>query len=110
MIKIIESSGYNKLNHTRQQIVDKACIKLESQLEKLGYDNFYKIKSNNPVIHDNYGKFYVYKFSTKSYSVRLLYVVNEDNIEIHRFHFKKGDRDNSKYIEGFEEYVSQYIN
>lgn len=110
MIRIIESSGYHKMNHTRQQIVDKACDKLETQIKRIGKDEFSKFMMNNPVIHDSYGNFYVYKFSTKSYSVRLLYLYDteSDTLEIHRFHFKKGDRDNSKYIEGFEEYASQY--
>jgi len=79
-----------------------------SQIEKLGKNEFTNFIQNNPVIHDSYGKFYVYKFSTKSYSVRLLYLYNNGILEIHKFHFKKGDRDNSKYIEGFEEYVSNY--
>lgn len=112
MVKIIESSGYHKLNHTRRQIVDKACEKLETQINNIGKDKFnkYMMNNSNPVIHDSYGNFYMYKFVTKSYSVRLLYLYNidKDTLEIHKFHFKKGDRDNSKYIEDFEEYVSNY--
>ena len=57
--------------------------------------NFKEYTVNNPVIHDSYGDFYVYKYITKSFSVRILYRYNT-MLEIHKFHFKKGDRDNSK--------------
>jgi hypothetical protein len=102
---IIESSGYKKLKQDQQNVVNKAITKLCSLIEGLG--DFRCFVVNNPAIHDSYGDFYVYKYTTKGFSVRLLYRCNKQ-LEIHRFHFKKGDRDNSKYIEAFEEYVKGY--
>lgn len=112
MIKILESSDYHKMDWTRRQIVDRACEKLETQLNNIGKDRFTEFMRNynNPVIHDSYGSFFLYKFVTKSYSIRILYLYNKetDTIEVHKVHFKKGDRDNSKYIDTFERYVANY--
>lgn len=112
MIRILKTSEYHKLDWTKQRIVDKACEKLETQINNIGKENFttYMRNYNNPVIHDSYRGFYLYKFVTKSYSIRILYLYKKetDTIEIHRIHFKKGDRDNSKYIDDFEAYTAQY--
>ena len=99
--------GYDKLEPTKKQIVDKAVKKLELLLHNMP-DFKSRRSGNNPAIHDSYGKdFYVYKYMAKGHSVRLLYRYT-DRLEIHMAHFKQGDRDNSKYIEVFENYVRQY--
>ena len=102
---IVESSGYKKLKQDQKHVIDKAICKLCSLIQSLG--DFKCFIINNPVIHDSYGDFYVYKYVTKGFSVRLLYRC-DNQLEVHRFHFKKGDRDNSKYIESFESYVYEY--
>lgn len=102
---IVESSGYNKLKSDQRHVVDKAVNKLCSIIQ--GLDDFRRFTINNPAIHDSYGDFYVYKYITKGFSVRILYRCDKQ-LEIHRFHFKRGDRDNSKYIEYFEQYVEQF--
>ena len=102
---ILEDSGYKKLKADHKLIVNKAITKLEHII--LGMNDFTEFVANNPAIHDSYDDFYVYKYLTKGFSVRILYRY-DDELEIHRFHFKKGDRDNSKYIEDFEDYVSSY--
>lgn len=105
MIKFLDSSGYYKLKNDKQKTLSKAAKKLESQIYGLGTSNFCNFITNNPVIHDSYGNFYVYKFRGKGCSVRLLYKYSNNVLEIHMFHFKKGDKDNSKYIETFESYA-----
>lgn len=105
MFVILESSGYEKLDKNKKNIIDKGIKKLDSLINN--FSNFKEYTVNNPVIHDSYGDFYVYKYITKSFSVRILYRYNT-MLEIHKFHFKKGDRDNSKYIEIFENYASEF--
>lgn len=106
-MRILNESGYDKLEPTRKRVVDKAVKKLDLLIRNM--PDFKSCRNgNNPAIHDSYGdSFYVYKFMSKGYSVRLLYRYN-GRLEIHMFHFKQGDRDNSKYIETFEDYVQKY--
>ena len=105
----MENFNYHKMNYDRIMAINKASKKLESLLQKIGYENFSTFMVNNPVIHDSYHDgFYVYKYITKGYSIRLLYRYDGEILEIHKAHFKKGDKDNSKYIDDFKFYVSQY--
>lgn len=108
MVRINKDSGFKKLNAEKKRVIHKASKKLLNIIYTL--DDFTANMINNPAIHDAYGNFYVYKFSTRDFSVRLLYryVKDKDILEIHRFHFKEGDSDNSKYIEYFEKYVEDY--
>lgn len=105
-MRIADKSGYYKLEPSKKRAVDKAVKKLSSLIQKM--PGFQTCKNgNNPAIHDSYGPFYVYKHTTKEYSVRLLYKYAND-LEIHMIHFKQGERDNSKYIEVFERYAWSY--
>lgn len=105
MLKIEDSSGYKKLDVNKQQVIKKAAKKLESFIKTMS--DFTAQTENNPVIHDSYGDFYVYKHITKNYNVRILYSYDKESdlLTFYRFHFKKGDRDNSKYIDNFESFV-----
>ena len=103
---IIDCSDYNKLKQDQKNVINKAVKKLDTIINGLG--DFRACMYNNPAIHDSYGDFYVYKYMTKGFSVRLLYRYQNNTVELHQFHFKKGDRDNSKYIEHFELYVDKF--
>lgn len=108
MIKIEQSSDYKKLDANKKQVIKKAAKKLELFIK--GMDNFKAQTENNPAIHDSYGDFYVYKYITKSYNVRILYTYDRESdlLTLYKFHFKKGDRDNSKYIDTFENFVRNF--
>lgn len=96
--------GYDKLEPTKKRVVDKAVKKLDLLIHNMPNFKSYR-NGNNPAIHDSFGNdFYAYKYMAKGYSVRLLYRYN-GKLEVHMIHFKQGDRDNSKYIEIFENYV-----
>lgn len=105
-VNILESSGFNKLKEDRVRELNKAINKLKHLLSNINIFNEYI--TNNPVIHDSYKDFYVYKFTGHKCSIRLLYRYENDILEIHQMHFKKGDKDNSKYIKEFENYVDNY--
>lgn len=110
MLRIEDSSGYRKLDANKRQVIKKAAKKLELFIKTM--DNFTAQTENNPVIHDSYGDFYVYKHITKNYNVRILYTYDKelDLLTFYRFHFKKGDKDNSKYIDVFENFVKNFKN
>jgi hypothetical protein len=105
-IKILETSGYHKLKKDKQREIDKAIDKLIYFIKTMKRFNSFII--NNPTIHDAYADFYVYKHNGNRCSIRILYKYINNTTEIHLFHFKSGDRDNAKYIDVFEQYVSNY--
>lgn len=103
---MLVEAGYDKLEPTKKRVVDKAVKKLDLLIHNMSDFKSYR-NGNNPAIHDSFGNdFYAYKFMIKNHSVRLLYRYN-GKLEIHMVHFKQGDRDNSKYIEIFEDYVQK---
>ena len=108
MLVINDSSGFKKMDANKQQVIRKAAKKLESFLKTM--DNFTAQIENNPVIHDAYGNFYVYKYISKNCNVRILYTYEKelDILTFYKFHFKKGDRDNSKYIDTFKNFVRNF--
>ena len=105
-----DNSQLEKLSGSHRLAIQKAMEKLSNMLAYSGKD-FNRINGNNPMIHDSYGNgFYLYKYITKNFSVRILYRCNfeKNEVEIHQIHLKKGDIDNSKYIEEFKKYVDNY--
>lgn len=105
-INILETSGCYKLKKDKQREINKAVKKLGYLINTMG--DFSNFVVNNPAIHDAYGDFYVYKYIGQKCSIRLLYRYINNELEIHLCHFKQGDKDNSKYIEVFEEYTTKY--
>lgn len=105
-VVILETSGCYKLKQDKQREINKAIDKLSYLIKAMG--DFSSFVINNPAIHDAYEDFYVYKYTGMKCSIRLLYRYSNGKLEIHLCHFKKGDRDNSKYIEVFEEYANNY--
>lgn len=105
-VVILETSGCYKLKQDKQREINKAIDKLSYLIKTMG--DFSSFVINNPAIHDAYEDFYVYKYIGRKCSIRLLYRYSNGELEIHLYHFKKGDRDNSKYIEVFEEYANNY--
>jgi len=110
---VLSGSGYDKLSGSHKKCINKGIDKLISLLQTKGR-YFEEDKINNPLIHDSYkNRFYMFKYVVKNFSVRILYRCdfhndNDFTLQIHKFHFKKGDRDNSKYIEEFERYSEEF--
>ena len=106
-VNILKTSGYHKLKKDKQCKIDKAIEKLIYFIKNMKRFNNFII--NNPTIHDAYdGDFYTYKYNGKKCSIRILYKYINNVLEIHLYHFKCGDRDNSRYIKKFEEYTNNH--
>ena len=106
-VNILKISGYHKLKKDKQHKINKAIEKLIYFIKTMKRFNNFII--NNPTIHDAYsGDFYTYKYNGKKCSIRILYKYINNVLEIHLYHFKNGDRNNSSYIKEFEEYANNY--